>query len=1099
MDWLRLLLRLSLRRARSSTGLLVLIAIVVFATVTLVGVSAVYSQTLAEAGLRHTLASIGESSLQMRIVVRDRPTGRTDYQRLRDTVESAVAQRVAWLEDYQHRYGRTQSIPLGIPQDDGLQVTGDMALLFFQTGYREKVRLVEGDWPEMPASQGGAEALELEVLVGDSIARRMRWQVGSTAVLFPYGTSSEERVNVRIAGIMEPEDPGDLYWLGDLSHFDAMSEGSQALVPFFLPEESYFDSLGAAYPTLMGTYWWFVFLRIDELTASEVDGAEQEIASLETDINKSLPRSLVLTGLKSTLEEFEQRLTLSRVPLMLLTSLVVGVLLYFLVLMMNLLVRSRSREMALIRGRGAGVLQAAALLALGEGLGMVAVSVALGPVVAWAIVRGFLVRSLAPAGVTDPSSLVGLSYGVFVLAACIGLAALGILFVASIYSARLHLADFLRERARPPGTPLVHRYYLDLLVLVALGVLLWQVHIRGGFVSERLLGGLQVDPSLLFGPAIALLAAGLVLLRALPAVLRGLSALSERAFPAWVSFTLKRMARDPVAYGLLATILVAAAALGTFASALHSTLLRSDYEQVYYSTASDIVVKEPLGRPGEMEMVDRIGSIPGVEAVTAVDRDTVRLAKEGEEPLVTVLAVTPETLAETAWFRPDFADGGISQLAGLMQAGPVEQGDELWLPAEAESLSVWCRLQEYTAMYMWKPNLWARVVDSQGHYENILLGEMSQWYKWLYMEAPLPEPGPGRSPPFRLVSIYFGTTDVSNRSSGVLDLDEITAKMPDSTEVLVEGFEEARPWRSLPVRKEEATVAWQAEAAHSGALGMRYSWKQRSDDSPTGLILTSTPTELNAIGGPGFVPGEKLFLHPQRYLVPVTVQEVVRYFPTLDPAGEDFLLVNLEEYSHYMEEQSGYGWAAPNEFWVSLTPEANMGEVLPMIGEEASSGSTLVNRDSLLDWVDRNPLRAGSWWGVTVLAVIVLIGVVLLGLVTYGSLFFEGARVDLAVARTFGFHRRHVALCMFLECALLVALGAVAGWGVGLGLTRWVLTYLAVGPGGDAVLPPMLLTWSGGLLAVVFGSIVGATLVSLVLSGVQAASLRMADVLRHEE
>jgi len=88
---------------------------------------------------------------------------------------------------------------------------------------------------------------------------------------------------------------------------------------------------------------------------------------------------------------------------------------------------------------------------------------------------------------------------------------------------------------------------------------------------------------------------------------------------------------------------------------------------------------------------------------------------------------------------------------------------------------------------------------------------------------------------------------------------------------------------------------------------------------------------------------------------------------------------------------------------------------------------------------------------------------------------------------------------MFLECALLVALGAVAGWGVGLGLTGWVLTYLAVGPGGEAVLPPMLLTWSGGLLAVVFGSIVGATLVSLVLSGAQAASLRMADVLRHEE
>jgi ABC-type lipoprotein release transport system permease subunit len=1103
MDWLRLLLRLSVRRARSSRGLLFLVAAVVFVAVTLVATSAIYSQTLAEAGLRHTLSSVGQTSLQMRIIVRDRPLGEADYLRLRDAVEPSVAQRIGWLEDKQDRYGRTQSIPLGLYKDDDkVEAIGDLGLLFFQTGFRDKVRLVEGYWPEVAPSQEEGEPFTLEVLVGTDVARRMDWEIGSAALLFPYGTGSEARARVKIAGIVEPEDPGELYWLGNLSHFDIMADGTNPLVPFFIPEETYFNSLGAMYPTLMGTYWWFVFLRMDELTASLVDEAQQGVTLLETDINKLLPRSLVLTGLAPSLRSFEQRLELSRVSLLLLMSLVVGVLLFFLAMVMNLLVRSRHKEMALFRGRGAGALSTAALLTMGEGVAMVAISVALGPLLAWAVVRAFLVKSLNPTGVEDLGILVNLSSEVYVLAACVGVVALVILFLVGLYSARLHLADFLKERARPPGVPLVHRYYLDALVLLMFGVLLWQVHARGGFVSEKLLGGLQVDPVLLVGPVVALLAAGLVLLRALPLVLRTLSVVSERICPIWVSFFLKRMARDPVVYGLLTTILLAAAAMGTFASTFHPTLLRSQYDQAYYSVASDIVIEEPMGRSGSLERMEGLESVPGTEAVTAVYRGEVRLAKEGEEPKVPILAVTPETLAQTVWFRQDFSDKSVVDLADLLSDRPRGQEAELWLPAEAESLGVWVQLQDYSSIYVWKPKLWARVMDSRGNYEQILLGEMPFRYEWHYLETELPDPSGYMEPPFRLVAVYLGVTDMANPNSGIMNLDDITVKgaaLPPSG-VVVEGFEERRPWTFLPGRNDEETVViWEGEAAHTGDNGLRFSWREHLGVSPTGITMTSVQGGLDAIGGASFVRGEQLLLHTHNTFMPVTVRGIAHHFPTLDPGEGGFLIVNLVDYDNYLREQPGHLRVEPNEYWVSREEGASPGEVLSSLREEVAVGSAMTDRNRIVGEVMRDPLKVGGWGDVTVIAVLVLAGVVLLSLITYGTLFFERARVDLAVARTFGLSRSHVMFGIFAERILLVVLGVVAGWGVGLGLSKWVLGYLAITPTGGPVMPPMLTVWSTGLLLSVFGSILGAILVSLVFSVTQVFSHRVAPALRLEE
>ena len=123
----------------------------------------------------------------------------------------------------------------------------------------------------------------------------------------------------------------------------------------------------------------------------------------------------------------------------------------------------------------------------------------------------------------------------------------------------------------------------------------------------------------------------------------------------------------------------------------------------------------------------------------------------------------------------------------------------------------------------------------------------------------------------------------------------------------------------------------------------------------------------------------------------------------------------------------------------------------------------------------------------------------LLGLTTYGAAFFEQARVDLAVARTFGLLRRHLALGLALERVLIVALAAVAGWVIGAGLSRWALGYLAVTPAGKPVIPPVQPVTDAVLLIAVFASVAGATVVALLIGATQAATLDVPEVLRWEE
>jgi ABC-type lipoprotein release transport system permease subunit len=1115
MGWLRAAFWLLPRRLRSAWALLSVSAFGVLAAVVLMAVGAMYSHALAEGGLQHTLASTAPSVLNAQVISQNRPLGPADYDNLRATVEQISQERLGFLIRDIQRHGRTQS-NLALTRtlvDQPPGIDSPLGRPFFMTDFAQHTTLLEGRWPET-APVLHEQGVDLEAVIGDRVATTMGWGPGTQVFLLPFHSTPRERLAVTVVGVVTPTDPDEEYWMGYPFHLNVQNFGDTPLFPFYVPESIFFDSIGTRYPTLVGDFSWFLYLETTVLTASDVDPTRDAVLALESDINKQFPRSLVLTGLKPTLAEYRRDLSLARVPLFLFISLVVVVILYFLALVMGLLARTRNDEASLLRSRGASLAQVAGILALAEAIIVVAATIA-GPFLAWLLVRFWLLRTIDPVGGVDAVT-VGLSADMFILGAVGGLLGLVVLVSSGLNLARLGVVEFLRQRARPPTVPLVHRYYLDFLVLAVLGLLLWQAQARGGLFQRALSGReLDLDPTILVGPALALLAAAFLMLRVLPYLVRLAAWVSQRLAPAWMTFTLARLARDPLPYTSLTVIVMLAAALGVFGSAFQSTLSRSEREQALYERGGDLVVtRMTISRAMQKERFRELVGIEGVEAVSPVNRGQVRLLDWLPNTATTVLAVDPVTLPEATWFREDFSATGddLSELLSPLRRGRTGLPDlsgnlasGVPIPEEATGIGLWVRAEvtgDGPALH--SSNLWMRVVDSRGFYRNVDLGTLPLEGAgpdggWKFLDSSLPLDSNVLEPPFSIVSIFISGRTFSRMPPGTISLDDITAtggSIPAPGRV-IEEFEEPGLWVSLVHDGDEADTAEQgSQSARSGQQGLSFSWVDTLGDTPRGVIVPPGPLPLPAIGSRHFQQGQVVRFRTGRQYVPVVIHHIAEYFPTLHPSRRPFLLVSLEGYGAYLGRIPEGVLDRTEEFWFALDGVRDRQETIADLRAELPRFASIDDRAEAVDHARRNPLAGGGWDSLTLLSIVALALAVVLALGTHAAVAVRSGRVELTVARALGFSRWQMLMSLVLERLVVALVGMVVGAVMGTALAWWTLGFLDRSSSGREIVPPMLITTEQGIIALTVISLVVAAALAIILAAVQVGRLKPSDILR---
>ncbi len=379
----------------------------------------------------------------------------------------------------------------------------------------------------------GARGPVLEAIIGSVqasvFALKLNDQVDLTLSL-----GEPTRISAIIVGIMDPIDPLEEYWsrnaelyinpepLEDSVDFEVVIDPEEPPLSLFITKESLIVGLGNAYPGSVATTNWNAFVEKEGLKNWSIPQTRERIIGLDNEIAIAMPGSVLFTGIDRLLNNFERRSFFSSVPLLLLLTIMVLTVLYFLAMMVSYLVQSRENDVALLRSRGVSTMQLLRLYAL-EGLVLTVVAVIMAPFVA--------MGAVALAGtlpyfreITDGALLpVEFTWLPFAMAAGTGLLTLAIFVVPNVIGARTGLVIHKLRSSRPPSIPFFQRYYIDVGLLLLGGLIFWELRARGQFVSGGLFEDVQVNEALLLAPVLFLLAVALLFMRFFPLFVRFLS------------------------------------------------------------------------------------------------------------------------------------------------------------------------------------------------------------------------------------------------------------------------------------------------------------------------------------------------------------------------------------------------------------------------------------------------------------------------------------------------------------------------------------------------------------------------------------------------
>ena len=379
----------------------------------------------------------------------------------------------------------------------------------------------------------GPRGPELEAVIPRSTAITFNLSVGDVVPVSPT-LGAATLISAKIVGIIDPikSFDADLTSTGVFARASELGEAPPVLVqlvpdvlalPLMVSREAMVEAVARSYPGTLVKPIWSILVDKKRLKGWTISEARQRLRGFEDTILESMPEASVTTGVVKGLTDVgERRSFFSRVPLLLIMTVVLVTVLIFLSMMVSYLAQSRESDAAMLRSRGVGSLQLLRLYSL-EGVVMTGAAVVVAPFLAMAVVAlaGPLpfFRELTGGGLLP----VVLEPTPFLMAAGTGLLCLAIFVVPGVVGARGGLLLQKLRTSRPPTMPLFQRYYLDVALLVLGGLVFWELHQRGQFVAGGLFQEVEVNETLLLAPVLFLIVVALLFVRLFPLVTRYVS------------------------------------------------------------------------------------------------------------------------------------------------------------------------------------------------------------------------------------------------------------------------------------------------------------------------------------------------------------------------------------------------------------------------------------------------------------------------------------------------------------------------------------------------------------------------------------------------
>ncbi|MGC9522465.1 MAG: FtsX-like permease family protein [Anaerolineae bacterium] len=560
----------------------------------------------------------------------------------------------------------------------------------FISDLENHVTMVEGHYPNVSQPAAGEP---IEVMIHEDLAIELGAQVGETYLAYTKirsedGFVSSVQIPVRLAGVWQPTDETDPFWLFRPSAF---------FERMMLPEETFATAISSAMRGEVYTAAWHVVMDGKDIHHNDAGPLIRRILTVEQRASSILPNTALGRSPLEALLDYRRSANLLTILLYAFSIPILGLLLAFITLTAGLVTERRRNEVAVLRSRGAMALQMVGIAALESlllGAAALAISSPVGMAVARLIgqTRSFLnfTAQLDALRVTlTPDTL---RFGI--VAVAIGVVAQ----ILPTFGAAGHtVVSYKREQARMMRKPWWQRAWLDVLLLIPAGYGAYLLRNQGSVVLlEESFGNTPFQNPLLFlVPALGIFALTLFFLRLIPVVMAAVAWIAARTKAVGLLMAVRHLARSPTFYNTPLILLILTLSLSAFTASLADTLDQHLHDKTYYQAGANLrfldrgegadtsVVTFLEGSGGEeagdeesegprwlfLPVTDYLNS-PGVEAVTRVARYPAVANLSGGRFSGVFMGVERVALPSIAFWRKDFAS---QSLGALMNELAVER------------------------------------------------------------------------------------------------------------------------------------------------------------------------------------------------------------------------------------------------------------------------------------------------------------------------------------------------------------------------------------------------------------------------------------------
>jgi len=1090
--------RIVLKRGAADWLILTAVAVTVVLATTLLAAGPIYSDSVTLGALRRTLESAPADEANIEISVRVRPDA---VSVANDVVGPQIARAFAAVEHDVHESASAEAYTLPDQVDDGV---ADIAVFQYFEGVEDHASLISGAWPKR--SEGPHEAV-----ISDLLASNLQLTVGDVV---PVTNRRDQTVRVvLIVSIYGTPNAADPFWYNDQLALETVTHSPSFNThgPFIVDRETLLQDLTAVNNQVR----WRVITNIDSIMIEDRPSLIGNLGLLKDRLNDAGGPQLAPTStnyddfavdgsLRSILLEADRSLTVTRSGVLMLSvqlSILAGLAL---VLTAGLLVDSRRIETDLLRSRGATSDQILRM-SLAEGAMLTLPAAAVAPWLAVGVLA-LLDRfgPLASIGLElDPSPTVS----AFILSF---LAALGCMaaLAAPAYRSSRSFSESYVKRGRQESRSELQRAGVDLALLAAAAIGFWQLSVHSETITTSVRGRLGIDPLLVAGPAVGLVAGAVLALRLIPLLARlsdrmaGATKSTVPALSAW------QISRRPARYARSALLLIMAVAIGVFAATYSVTWIQSQEDQAAFDVGADVRVLPNRRLHQSIEDIHLRSALRGIETV-AVVMPLVRVSGAGSDSEATrrFVMLDAAQAADVVRIREDIGPDFVEAMESLVARRPSLAS--VSMPGEPMRVSVLFDVEvdpipenivlHEDPIVCFCPSVRVIVQDGDGLLHRIDLGDLAVDSGPQRLEADLLrrlDDGQEVEPTYPLALI-----DVEVRSPTPLDVSRkavltfggvFTSPQPDGESwALVTNLDESswesaatsvadafvqpaissmtsiRRWMRRQFTHGRATVDGLVFEIVTGRVFSRFPLPGYFSIRPSGTTITEpfpVVTTTRLMEALELEIGTELRLRELRIRHDAAViVSSVEDFPTVDPTGGEAIIIDLPTF-----QMAGYESGKPipvaDEYWISAGG-GETGDLSTLLRGSPYDSLRVIDENQAAELRKTDPIALGAMGSLSMgfVAAAVFASV---GFAVSATVSARERLTEFALLRALGLSNPQLGAWLAIEQAALVALSLGLGTAIGLLLSWLALPLISVTQVGTVPIPSLTVQypWSTILL-----------------------------------